>query len=83
MKRHAVVIAGSIATFATAAMANLAHATDPVADPAVASVATQVGGQLQANIVSALTTLLPYVLAVMGIFIAIGLGRRWLKKSAH
>ncbi len=83
MKRHAVIIGGSIATFASTAMANFAHATDPVADPAIATTATQVGGQLQANIVSALTTILPYALGVIGIFLAVRLGTRFLKKSAH
>jgi hypothetical protein len=83
IKRHVVGIGASVAT-ATFAVANFASAqTAPTADPGIATTATQVGGQLQANIVSALTTILPYVLAVVGIFLAVRLGMRWLKKSAH
>jgi len=59
-----------------------ADGTTPTADPNIATTATQVGGQFQANILSALTTILPYVLAVVGIFLAVKLGMRWMKKSA-
>jgi hypothetical protein len=57
--------------------------TTPTADPNIATTATLVGGQFQANILSALTTILPYVLAVVGIFLAVKLGMRWMKKSAR
>ncbi len=81
-KKNAVALVGS-ASVATLALANFAGATAPTADPDVATQATAVGGQLQANITSGLTTILPYVLAVVGIFLAVKLGMRWMKKSAH
>jgi hypothetical protein len=75
------VVGTAIAGLATSA--GMAFATGPTADPAIATTADQVGGQFQVNILSALTTILPYVLAVVGIFLAVKLGMRWMKKSAH
>jgi hypothetical protein len=82
VKSNALAVSGVVSAFAFG-VANFAGATAPTADPAIATQADAVGGQLQANIVSALTTILPYVLAVVGIFLAVKLGMRWMKKSAH
>ena len=82
IKRNTTAIGASLAA-GTVALAHFAGATGPTADPAIATTADQVGGQFQVNILSALTTILPYVLAVVGIFLAVKLGMRWMKKSAH
>jgi hypothetical protein len=81
--RHKSKLAVVGTTLGGLAIAGSAFATDPTADPAIATTATQVGGQFQVNILSALSTILPYVLAVVGIFLAVKLGMRWMKKSAH
>ena len=50
----------------------------PLNQPGWNNVWPLVGGQLQANILSALTTILPFVLAIVGIFLAVRLGMRWI-----
>jgi hypothetical protein len=82
-QRNYLKVGAAVGALGTLAVAGLAFATGPTADPAIATTADQVGGQFQVNILSALTTILPYVLAVVGIFLAVKLGMRWMKKSAH
>lgn len=82
-KDNAPAVVGAAVTGAMF-LANFAHADGTfTADPTIATTADQVGGQFQVNILSALTTILPYVLAVVGIFLAVKLGMRWMKKSAR
>src|SRR5579859_8137472 len=81
VKNNAVALTVSAGAFAGMLGTHVAGATGPTADPNIATLADQVGGQFQVNIVSALTTVLPYVLATIGIFLAIKLGMRWMKKS--
>jgi hypothetical protein len=80
-KYAAVIALGATSLFAAGSV--FADGSTPTADPNIATTATLVGGQFQANILSALTTILPYVLAVVGIFLAVRLGMRWMKKSAR
>jgi hypothetical protein len=53
------------------------------ADPQVALTVSEVGAQYQVNIASAVSRMVPYVLAIIAIFLVIKLTQRWMLKASR